>query len=675
MAILKKYKKKVTKRDPAKKPPRTKRAAAEPLSEGDDADDDDPEAAHGRELSKLEEEWKEGKFQSLQKQVDSEYQYGWAFIKPKWDEWAVRLKLYNNQKRDKEAVGDPLLFTIFQTVFASLYNDRLGVTWGAREQGDEDIAESLNGLAEYDYDEMEKDIIDYEWDWDAAFFGRGLLSMSDFDREDKVPVPEVWDPMTVIRDPKAKSVNGTTRRRKGAAKFLYREIRMTKKEMRDAGVYFNLDGLKADTNEIKSLLDRNSELRSEAQGLQPTNFMESLEGENKTYHLFEGYTIWKGKRCLVTFANSRAVLIRYQVLDDMSIPVIDRCLFPIAHDWDGVSIPDLVEDKQRARSSATNMALKSIKAGLNPMYLFNSNKITNRSDLNFEFNKFIPVNGDPTGAAVPLQREGVKQEVNWILEVLDGAAQRATATPEQQQGAASKDRRTATEINLVDSKVDTRYSLAARIFGWSEKRFWQRYYQIYKKHFSSGIDEKIIRIQGALGTKWRPLTRENIIANTDPDVKIESKVVSDAIRFNKYQMYRGFVASISTDPNANLRGALKQLGRLAGLKKDEVDLVMPPTIDELVADEENAVLNADKIVPVDAADDHRLHMEVHNKAADTAAKFAHIRAHVRAIMMQRSNPEMFPGGTDSAMNPPAAQNMKDQKMQRVAADASSSYGQ
>jgi len=31
-----------------------------------------------------------------------------------------------------------------------------------------------------------------------------------------------------------------------------------------------------------------------------------------------------------------------------------------------------------------------------------------------------------------------------------------------------------------------------------------------------------------MGSKWRALTRENIIANTDPDVKIESKVISEA---------------------------------------------------------------------------------------------------------------------------------------------------
>ena len=64
-------------------------------------------------------------------------------MKPKWDEWALRLKLNNNQKRDKSAVGDPLLFTIHQTVLASLYDDKLMVSHEGREAGDDEIAENL----------------------------------------------------------------------------------------------------------------------------------------------------------------------------------------------------------------------------------------------------------------------------------------------------------------------------------------------------------------------------------------------------------------------------------------------------------------------------------------------------------------------------------------------------
>jgi hypothetical protein len=51
--------------------------ASEASNESDDGDDD---------LSKRD-------FADLIEQVQSEYNMAWWFIKPKWDEWALRLKL------------------------------------------------------------------------------------------------------------------------------------------------------------------------------------------------------------------------------------------------------------------------------------------------------------------------------------------------------------------------------------------------------------------------------------------------------------------------------------------------------------------------------------------------------------------------------------------------------
>jgi hypothetical protein len=72
-------------------------------------------------------------FDSLIQQVDSEFTAGINYIRPKWNKWITRLKLYNNQKRDDSAVGSPLLFTTFQTVFASLYDDELTVEFEGKE--------------------------------------------------------------------------------------------------------------------------------------------------------------------------------------------------------------------------------------------------------------------------------------------------------------------------------------------------------------------------------------------------------------------------------------------------------------------------------------------------------------------------------------------------------------
>lgn len=581
-------------------------------------------------------------FSELIKQVQSEYKLAFDFMKPKIDEWALRLKLYNNQKRDKEAVGDPTMFTVHQTVLASLYSDQLTAEFNGREEGDEDVADTLNALARYDEDDMEKDIMDYEWDWDASFFGRGLVLFMEYDRESYTPIPEVIDPMTWLRDEHAKSVNGD-RRGRGAMRYGGRPIRLTKNEMKTAGAYFGFDDLKDSGKDLNSLLDQNTELRAQAQGHGDIS-KKGIEGENKDYEILEWFTTWKGKKILVGLAEGRAKVVRYTELNETSWPILDRPIYPMAHDWDSVSIPDLVEDKQRARAVMQNLGMKGVKAGLHPMYIYNTNKIKNRADLNFEFNKFVGVDGEPTGAVMPMQTNAVKAEVKWIMDVLDTAAQKATATPDMQQGVQNQNKRTLGEMELISSKVDTRYSLSAKVFGWSEKRFWKQWYKLYKKHFKDKIDEKSIRIAGAMGSQWRKLSRADIVMNTDPDVDIDSKILSDAKRIQKLNMFRAYVKDIlaTVGPNANLRFALKRLGKLSGLSKDEIERMLPPNIDELRSEEENTRLNDNKLAMVNPTDDDMIHIENHNKATDTPAKYAHIQSHKKNMLLKKEHPELYP---------------------------------
>lgn len=599
---------------------------------------------------------------SLTEQLQSEYDVSFNFCKPKIDEWAVRLKLYNNQRRDKSAIGDPLMFTIHQTILASLYNDKLAVQFLGREEGDEETAENLNKLADFDYDEMNKGEVDYEWDWDSLFFGRGLLLCMEFDRKLKCPTPEVIDPMCWLRDPRAVSVNGDRKGRR-AMGFGGREIRLSKYEMDKAGIYFNYQDLKPENTDSQSLVDQNAQLRSAAQGTGDISKRSEVKGDNSSIRLFEWFTHYKGKKILVTTTSDKKTIVRYTELPTSYWPIVDRPMYPISHDWDGVSIPDLTEDKQRGRAIVQNLALKGVKTGQHPTYAYDSNKIKNRGNLNIDFDKHIPIDGNPTGSIQIVERQQVKQEVQWIMDTMDQASQKATATPEVQQGADSQEKRTATELNLQSAKVDTRYSLTAKVWGWSEKKFWQiGWYDLYKRHFKEGIDEKVIRISGAMGAKWRKLTRENIIASVDPDIKIESRTLSEAQKINDLQKYRLFIKDVmATDPqNSNVRFALRKIGQLSGFTKDEVEIVLPPTVDEMTAEQENEKLDNGERVDVQITDDDFVHFEVHNKASDTPYKFAHIEAHKKAQILKRINPNMNmannrPQTPEQAQNAPGVQ--------------------
>jgi len=577
------------------------------------------------------------------KQVESECNRAKKYVEPKWEKWAVNLTLYNNQRRDPEAIGDSLMFTVFQTILASLYEDRLVSTFQARTEGDIQVSENLTTMAKFDFCEMQKDIVDFEWIWDTLFFGRGLLLLMEFDREKKVPVPEVIDPMTFLRDPNASSVNGN-RKGKGAARFFGRYIRMTKAEIKKAGVYEYYGKLKpvsGGVNDINDRVDANRTARAEAQGLNNVNH-EDLEGGNKEYSMIEWFTTLDGKKCLVTVDPEFKTIVRYQELKNQeNWPLIDRSIYPISHDWDGVSIPDLTEDKQRARAILQNLGLSLEKSALYASYLYDNTKITNKADLlNLEQNRFVGVDGPVSGAIQPIPRENVGRGMQYIFELMDQTAQRATATPETKMGALSNESKTATEIGTLMQTVDTRYSLSAKIFGWSERNFWRQWYFLYKNYLGNDIDEKVIRLKSPFGLKFRTLMKDNIKATVDPDVEIESAVIAEAERKAKLKEFYSLYTLIAQESTANRRYAIKKMAQLTGMDTEEIQILLPPTVDEMDAIKENEILNKDKTVEVDLDDDHMSHKEMHMRANPNAATLAHVEAHDKMMLKIKKNPKL-----------------------------------
>jgi hypothetical protein len=92
-----------------------------------------------------------------------------------------------------------------------------------------------------------------------------------------------------------------------------------------------------------------------------------------------------------------------------------------------------------------------------------------------------------------------------------------------------------------------------------------------------------------------------------------------------------------------------KLGKLSGLKKDELDQLFPKTVEEILAEEENEALEANQLAVVRATDDHQVHLYIHNRLSDTPAKFAHIRAHKKAMLHLKENPDLLPEGMQDQM--------------------------
>ncbi len=604
------------------------------------------------------------------KQVEAEYQVAWRYMKPKIQEWLLRLTLYNNQKRNKSRVGLPIIFTYFQAIHAALYDDKLTTEFGGREEGDEETAQNLNYLSEFDFNEMDMPFVNYEWSWDSLAWGRGLLYFNEFDLQSKTPIPEVWDPLTFIRDPKAQSVNGN-RLGKNGLRFGYREIKVTKGELEGNPEYFNLHKLKGESGKTLSLSFEARQARSLAQGTENVTALQNLVA-NEEYTVLQGFTIINGTKYLVELGNERKLLIRMTPIEGDKWPLIDRPIYPISHDWDGVSVFDILEDKQRYQATLLNLIGDMAQSDAHPMYIFNENKIKRSIDKSFAQNKWIPSDGDINGAAAPLQKAQPSPVVSFVLDFLEISNQKALAVPEMRQGIPTKQDRTLGELELVSSGVDTRYSLSAKVFGWSEYRFWQRWYEIYMRDFESGIHRKTIRLTSTFGPVWRPITRDKIIVSNPlgPDIKIQSKAVSEAKKRRDFQIFERYIAQNAQNPNFDLVYAQRKQGGLF-LPKDEVERMWPLSPDELEAKEVVDRINDGEFVPVRPEENHLVHLRMLASAKDGPAKEARQKMLVAMMIARRQRPDLFaplPEEQPGRFNEPQADMAQGQPKEQVVAN-------
>ena len=568
----------------------------------------------------------------------------WRELRQKWQ---TRLMLYNNQKKDPEAVGNNLLYTLQTTLLAFLYFDRLTVSFNPQETGDLDKIDLLNNLARFDYDAMGMDDIEYQWDWDSLFFSTGIVFIGKMDH--KAPHVEVVDPFTFYIDPNATSLQD--------ARFVGRELALTKYEMEQRG-FQNIDRL---TN--PSLDDTGTGMSRQAQQTETTwaqneaDSRENKEYDNKQYVVLEWYRRQAGK-IMVSYTDfNTSVLLKepkkIPFKPYTKYPFVFKQFSPVPHKLLGVSVPDLGEDKQRGVAVLTNLMFAIEKSHLYPTYVFDKNAIMNVQALKHPgFNKYIPVdtNRPVRDIIAPVNQVSADASGKVMADIITGFAERAVGATNVRQGAMEATKRTATELQLVQANSDVRQSLAAKLFTNAEKDFWQMWLERYKQ-YRSQVAGKIIRIQGALGVKFQKVKFSDLQFKTDPDVRIESYQLSTQQRITTQSILSEMADKVITDktPASARRYFLKRLLQTADFHKDEIDQILPPTFDEMRAQEENTFIAKGKLPEIKVDDDHYVHISIHNQAPDNPQKKAHIRAHYRALMAQRaektgaqSNPQSSP---------------------------------
>lgn len=552
------------------------------------------------------------------------------------------LKLYINQRKNPKKVGDTLMFSTHQTILAALFKDRLDAEWLWREEDDVDRAEMLNALWEFDYEEMGKAAHDFEKYWDTCFYGTAIEDWSHFDRDSLTPIPDLWDPLNALFDPKATSINGN-RLGRGGMRFGGREIIRTRLEMEEMD-FFDLDRLDKDEQKTAEM-QKNEQARDAARGM---DSQWSDVTANKYYPLIQWFTMLNGKRYLIEAGNEGRTIVRATPLKTDYWPLVESHIYPIPHSpiMSMPGCPDFTEDKQRARAILRNQTLEAAKLDVTPMWLFDKNKIKNKQQLrDWKAGKMIEGEGIDGNTMIPVTKPSIHQFVDNLMTEMATNAEKALATPEIQQGLMFAQKRTATEVSEASAGVDSRYGLTAALFSIAEANAAYMWLDDYKRHFKDGIDKKSIRVNGPFGPKPESLTSDAFKFKKDPDVTIESRVVGQAKKREQRNAMTVYANILVNTPDSNLRYFAKKMGRLLSFRKEEVDRFLPPTLDEMRAEQENEALseNSLKGVVIEPTDDHKTHLEIHGKAKDSKAKMAHIEAHKKAMVVQRNQPELFAG--------------------------------
>lgn len=561
------------------------------------------------------------------------------YVGPKREAFRDRIKLYNNQRRQRDKVGDNSIYNIINTLLAVYYTDEVQVGFVGREFGDVEKASNIENLYKFDHEEMEMDVVNYLTQWDRFFFGVGIKLLAEWNKKTQTPIVRSISPLSWLPDPSGFLMMKNFR-------YSGFEVEYLKSQMTEKNGFINVDKLSsyAKGADQSSEQSQNQAALDEAHNLStPTH---SNGQSQDVYQMVDLFTCLNGHKVLLTVDNRCTEIFRCEEIEAVTdeekadpstieFPLTLHYYSPDRNDPFGISVPDLIEDKQRAKSVIKNLRIAIKKADLYPMYLYNRDKILNKRDLDFAFNKFVAVRGDTDGAVVPMNKAAARQNETINEEqLLDRDIEQATGADKVTQGITSSGERTASEIQQVTANANLRFILGSRINGWAEKRFAKLWMRLYRQNFFS---EKAIRIKSAFGgNNYSVLERRSIISSTDPDIIVGSKFEIDQDRTKNRVAFSTIYPLITQDPmkpTVSKTYAERHLLRLYGVSNEEIRIMCPETPDEMLASQENELLSRDKYVDISVeSDDHLSHIVIHSQAETSNARNRHIEAHKMAYI-------------------------------------------
>ena len=572
------------------------------------------------------------------KDIYSKYQESFYFLQPRKRRQANQLVLMNNLQRGDENIASTLLLTLFNRIMSNLYDDKMQVKFVPNEELEQKQVQTLNILAQNDYQQMGMKQKDYDWTWDTLFFGRGYMETLRFNKSRKIMEPHAINPLVFGYDPFFEDVQQW--------RYYWKWITKSSVEINQLIKKGIIKGI-TNANQIPSGIDmylwNYKVIRERAKFVTPQG-SESYKGDVHQILEFFGYNS-NGEKCVYWLDKNFSKILYTEVLDlrdgddivgpgnqvvktSSKWPVVVKEAFREPHSTVNFSVADLLEDKHRARSVLLNLAYLAAKDKANPLYVYNKDMVDDITQLlSRQINQHIPVT-DTERAIAPLNTDAaLDPSLQAFMQVLNQEAADPIGTSLQPQ-PISKGEQTATEAAINQQLSDLAQSLQSKVMQFGTEEFWSAWYHRYKRFTKAG-DEKIATIVGVKGVTFEKIDLGDIRTKYPPGVMVfsakEAEYKDLVERRDLMQMYPEFMQSLSLD-------GLKNFNKYVFFPKflrdpQMMEILFPDSQDEIKAQEENESLNRNEFVEVLPTDNHEQHLLVHRMAKNTWAKWTHIAWH------------------------------------------------
>jgi len=580
-------------------------------------------------------------------QIQTKYQESFEFLQARKKRQSAQLTLLSNMKRGDENISSTLMLTLFDRVMSSIYDDKIQVKFLPSQGITQDQVNSYNILAQSDYQEMGKAKLDYDWCWDALFFGRGYMETIRFDKKKKILQPHVINPLNFGYDPYFEDPQQW--------RYYWKWLTKSKNELiklKKAGL------LKVEVEEIPPgidpyLWDYKVKRDQAREGIEP-----SIQPyDSDVYQVLEFYGHDDDGNKTVYWTDKNFVNILYEkkldledgeevimpdgkaITMDSKWPIVVKEAFRVPHSSLPISVADLLEDKHRAKAVLLNLAYIAAKDTANPLYGYNPDKVRDVSQFFArQINQHIPM--DDETAAWPLNKAPtMSADLQAFIQYLDSEAEEPMGAGKPMSTPGGSTKQTATQAALDQQLNDMAQSLQSKVMQFGESEFWSHWFHRYAK-YAEELKEKTANIVGVKGVDSQIIDLNDFKADFPPGVMVysakEAEYKNLVKRRDYMQLYPALAQTLDPDGMRNFQKHV--FFPLMIEDPATIDVMFPKTMDELKAEAENEQLKAEVMPEVLDTDDHVTHIYTHMMVMPkTWEMWFHIDWHRKLLAEQKKN--------------------------------------